>query len=100
MPLFNLSVKHGQTLDEARSRLEIAVGEARTRFGPLVQRVEWAADRGAVTMSGAGFTVQMHVDALEVHASCDFPLLGGLLGNNLVSGLKGIIQRVFQKRLT
>ncbi len=33
MSLINLSVKHGKTLEEARTRLELTVNEVRARFG-------------------------------------------------------------------
>jgi Putative polyhydroxyalkanoic acid system protein (PHA_gran_rgn) len=97
MPLFKLSVKHGRTLDEARSRLEMAVGEARLRFAPLVRRVEWSADRDAVRLGGIGFQVEMRVDAREIHVTGDFPALGGVLNSPLAAGLRGIVQRAFEK---
>jgi hypothetical protein len=100
MPLFNLSVKHGRTVDEARRLLELAVKEAQGRFGPLIQRVDWSADRSSVKLFGVGFEAQMRVDALDVHVSGDMPLLGNLLSGPLVSGFKAIIQQTFQKRLT
>jgi hypothetical protein len=39
MPLINLTFAHGQTLEEARRRLEKAVHEVSSRFGG-VRRVE------------------------------------------------------------
>src|SRR4051794_9232758 len=98
MPLINLSVKHNRTLEEAHGRLETAVQEVSGQFGTLVRRVEWAADRSRVRMEGAGFWVEMWVDAQEVHATGDIPLLGGLLGGPLATGLKQIVQQTFQKR--
>lgn len=41
----------------------------------------------------------MEVDAQEVHVSGDLPLLGGLLGAPVVTGLKQIVQQTFQKQL-
>jgi hypothetical protein len=99
MSLINLSVKHGRTLDEARTRLEAAVTEVHRSFGPMIRRVEWAADRASVRIEGAGFWVEMRVDAQDVHATGDIPLLGGLLGGPLASGLKQIVQQTFQKQL-
>ncbi len=99
MPLINLSVKHGRTLDEARTRLEAAVTEVSRSFGPMVRRVEWAADRAGVRIDGSGFWVEMRVDAQDVHATGDIPVLGGLLGGPLASGLKQIVQQTFQKKL-
>ena len=99
MSLINLSVKHGRTLDEARSRLEVAVAEVSRSFGPTIQRVEWAADRHRVRIDGTGFWVELWVDVQEVHARGDIPFLGGLLGGPLASGLKQIVQQAFQKKL-
>jgi hypothetical protein len=95
MPLISLSIKHGRTLDDARGRLEKAVNEARTTFGPLVQRVDWSADRGSVRIAGSGFVADMRVDAEHVHVAVDVAILGGLLGDRLVKGLTGVVQRGF-----
>src|SRR5579872_4504420 len=100
MALLSLSVKHGRTLEEARALLERAVQEVCSKFGPLVQKVDWAADRQGVKLAGPGFEVEMRVDALEVHVTGDVPFLSNLLGGSLTEGLKGIVQKTFQKRLT
>ena len=42
MSLITLSLKHGQTQDEARNRLEAAVSELRKLFGALIQHVIWS----------------------------------------------------------
>lgn len=99
MPLIDLTVHHGRSLEEARRRLEAAVDEISRRFAALVQRVEWAADRDRVKLEGRGFRVEMRVDAQVVHVTADVPVLGGLLGGQLVSGLKQILQQTFQKQL-
>ena len=99
MPLINLSLQHGRTLEEARQRLETAVREVHDRCGALVQHVQWSADHNQVRLEGVGFWVEMAVDAQEVHVSGDFPLLGGLLGGPVVTGLKQIVQQTFQKQL-
>ena len=98
MPSINLTVAHGLTLDEARSRLERAVGEVSGRF-PGIRRVEWTVDRTRVKLEGAGAWVEMWVDAQNVHATGDILILGELFGGRLTSGLKQIVQQVFQKRL-
>jgi hypothetical protein len=99
MPLINLSVQHRQTLEEARSRLETAVDKVHRQFGPLVRQVTWSADRNRVRLDGVGFWVELWVDAYEVHASGDIPLLGGLLGSPIATRLKQILQGSFQKPL-
>ncbi len=99
MALINLSVKHGRTLEEARSRMETAVQEVHNLGRTLVQQVVWSADRTQVRLDGVGFWVEMRVDAEAVHVSGDLPFLGGLLGSPLATGLKQIVQRTFQKEL-
>src|SRR4051812_25688879 len=98
MPMFQVSVRHGRTQDDARSRLETAVGEVRARFAPMVQRVDWSADRNAVTVHGAGFVVEMRVDAHEVHVSGDIPLLGALFGKSFEAGVRQIVDQTFGKK--
>ena len=99
MPLINLTVQHGLTLEAASRRLELAVHQISSQFGALVHRVEWAVDRKRVKVEGVGFWVDMWVDAQAVHATGDIPILGKLLGNPLASGLKQIIQQTFHKKL-
>jgi hypothetical protein len=97
MSMFHVSVRHGRTRDDARARLETAVNEVRARFATMVQRIDWSADRDAVTVTGAGFVVEMTVDDHEVHVSGDIPLLGALLGRPLEAGVKQIVQKTFGK---
>jgi hypothetical protein len=99
MPLINLTVKHGRTLHEARRGLELAVERVSQQFGALVRRTEWSADRDRVKVDGLGFWVEMWVDADAVHATGDIPALAGLLGGQLGSALKQILQQTFQKKL-
>jgi Putative polyhydroxyalkanoic acid system protein (PHA_gran_rgn) len=99
VPLVNLSIKHGRTRDEASHRLDAAVQEVSARFGAMIRRVEWAADRSRVRLEGVGFWAEMWVDAEAVHATGDAPILGRLFGGPLTSGLKQIVERTFQKRL-
>jgi hypothetical protein len=100
MSLINLSMKHGRTLEEARSHLETAVHKIHSQFGTLIRQATWSADRSRVRLDGIGFWVEMWVDAEEVHASGDIPLLGRLLGSPVATGVKQIIQQTFQKKLT
>lgn len=99
MPLINLSVQHGQTLEEARKRLETAVDKVYSQFGALIRQVAWSADRTRVRLDGVGFWMELWVDAHEVHASGDIPLLGALLGSPVATGLKQILRQSFQKPL-
>jgi hypothetical protein len=99
MPLLNLAVQHGRTVEEASRGLETAVHQISGQFGALIRRVEWAVDRHRVKLEGAGFWVEMWVDAQAVHATGDMPMLAGLLGRPLTSGLKQIVEQTFQKKL-
>jgi len=91
--------QHGQTLEEAGRRLEAAVDQASRQFQAFVRRVEWAPDRKRAKLEGIGFWLEMWVDAQAVHAIGDIPILSGLLGGSLGSGLKQILQQTFQKKL-
>lgn len=99
MPLINLSVKHGRTMEEARSHLETAVHRVHSQFKVLIRQVAWSVDRSRVRLDGVGFWVEMWVDAQAVHARGDIPILAGLLGPQLGSGLRSILQQAFQKKL-
>ena len=99
MPLIDLTLQHGQALEEARRRLEVTVNEVNAQFGAMIQRIDWAADRSRVKITGVGFWVEMSVDALVVHATGDIPILGRLLGGQMSAGLKQILERTFQKKL-
>ncbi|MGH8063943.1 MAG: polyhydroxyalkanoic acid system family protein [Candidatus Entotheonellia bacterium] len=99
MPLINLSVKHGRTMEEARSHLETAVHRVLSQFKALIRQVAWSVDRSRVRLDGVGFWVEMWVDAQEVHVSGDLPLLGRLLGSPMTTALQRIVQQTFQKKL-
>jgi hypothetical protein len=99
MSLFNLTVKHGRTFEDARGRLEMAVNEIRTRFGGMVRQVEWSAGRDAVSILGNGFAIALGVDSQEVHASVDLPILASLFGDSLKEKLTQIVEQTFQKKL-
>jgi hypothetical protein len=94
-----LSVQHNRTLQEARTQLETVVHQVQSRFGAMVQRIDWSADREAVKLYGTGFEVEMRVDAQEVHVTADLLFLSGLLGSPFLAGLKSIVEQSFPKRL-
>jgi hypothetical protein len=83
MPMIDLTVPHGRTLEEARQRLETAAHQVSVQFGAVIRRVEWAPDRNRVKLEGVGIRVEIWVDAREVHATGDIPILGALLGARL-----------------
>jgi hypothetical protein len=94
-----LSVQHRHTVDEARSRVETAVHEITSRFGTLIKRVEWSADRSQVRLEGSGFWIEMRVDEQAVHVSADLPVLGRLLSGFVTTRLKEILQRTLPPKL-
>ena len=99
MPLIDVTIPHGRTMEEARQRLETAVHQVSVQFGAAIRRVEWAPDRNRVKLEGVGIGLEIWVDAREVHAMGDIPVLGALLGGPLASTLKQIIRQTFQKSL-
>jgi hypothetical protein len=99
MPFISLTIAHGQTLEEARRRLEQAVREVSDRLKSGIRRVEWTADRNRVKLEGPGIWVELWVDARDVHATGDIPMLGALFGGPVAAGLKQVIEHTFQKKL-
>jgi len=100
MPVIALSLKHGQTPEEARAGLANAVSKIQGSFGALVQRTEWQTGGERVKLVGTGFEIEMHVDATDIHITGEIPLLAKLLGDKLLTNVKTIVQDTFQKRLT
>jgi len=99
MSLINLSLKHDKTLEEARSQLEAVVQQIQSRFGMMVQQIEWSTDRSEVRLNGIGFRIEMSVDDILVYITGDLPLLGHLLGGRVSTGIQQIVQKTFQKQL-
>jgi len=99
MSTLNLSIQHDRTLDDARATLRQAVDQTTARFGALVRGVDWSPGGDAAHVRGAGFTVDLRIDATHVHVSGDIAGLRGILGGPVAGGIKQIVQRVFQKRL-
>jgi hypothetical protein len=99
MPLIQLNVPHGRTIEEAGQRLEKAVDQVSSRFGAVIRRIDWAPDRRRVKLVGAGVNVEIWVDERDVHAIGDIALVGALLEGSIASALRGIIQETFLKRL-
>src|SRR4030095_5501849 len=99
MPLIDLTLRHGQTLEEARRRLEMTVNEVNARSGSMIRRTEWISDRSRVKVDGVGFWLEMAGDVRLMAATGDIPILGRLLGNQFGSGVKQIVEQTFQKKL-
>jgi len=99
MSVVNLSVKHGRSLEEAKQSLEEAVREIDQRFGSMIERVEWSADRSAVKLAGSGLTGDVRVDAQEVHVTVDIPLLLRAFSKQVTGAVQEILQHSFPKQL-
>jgi hypothetical protein len=95
MPLINLSVKHGQSWDAARSNFVKGIESARGQFGMWIRQVTWSADRTSAELSGPGFTIAMSVDAQEVHAQGDLPAIAQFLE----APLRGFLEKTFARPL-
>jgi len=100
MSLMKFSVKHERSLDEAKEVLQQTVDDVNRHFGMLINKVEWNDERTDVMIDAKGADIHVWIDALEVHLTCDVPLLGKLLGGPVVETLKGLVQDRFQKKLT
>jgi hypothetical protein len=100
MLLINRAVQHGPRLDEARSRLETAVHKVLSPCGALVRQVAWSDDHRWVRLEGIGCWVQLWVDAQDVQATGDIPLLGALFGRPVAAGRTPIRQQTVRTQLT
>ncbi len=95
MSAIDLSFEHGRTLLEAKAQLERAVAEATGVLASFVQSVDWTPDRTAARIRGAGFHVDIQVDAKHVRVQADLPLLGRFL----MPAVRGVLEKAFQKKL-
>ena len=99
MSLIDLRFQHGQTVNEARRRLQSTVDDVQRQFGPAIRSATWSPDRDQVKLEGVGFWLALAVDAHTLHAKGDIALLGRLLGGQMRAGLDRILERTFHKRL-
>jgi hypothetical protein len=98
MSLLTLSVKHGQTQEQARMHLERAIDQVRTQYAGMIQRVEWSPDRNAVKLGATGgVVVDLRVDPTDVYVTADLPGLLGMVASPLLVGLRGIVEREFKQ---
>lgn len=93
MSLMTFTVKHHRSPEDARARLAKAIEEAQERFGAMIQQVEWSPGRDKVTLMATGAVAEMRIDAEQVHATIDVPVLGGLLGGKVAGTLRDIVQK-------
>jgi hypothetical protein len=98
MSVLTLAVKHGQTQEQARARLEHSIEQVRAQYGALVQRIDWSPDRNACRLTASGgVVVDLRVDATDVHVTADLPGLLGVLASPLLLGVRGIVEKEFKQ---
>jgi len=97
--LIDLKLQHGQTVNDARRRLQSTVDEVQRQFGSAIRSATWSPERDQVKLEGVGFWLELAVDAHTLHAKGDIAFLGQLLGGQMRAGLDRILERTFQKRL-
>lgn len=100
MSQMKFAVKHERGLDEAKQILHQTVEDVTKHFGMLINKVEWNDAKSDVSIDAKGATVRAWVDPVDVHLTCDVPLLSKLMGGPLVEKLKGLVEDRFQKKLT
>jgi hypothetical protein len=83
MAALNLSVKHGQTWEDAKANFIKGVVAAEQKHGAHLKRVEWSDDRTAVRIAGTGFDVTLTVDPEAVHAVGHVPFFVKLMGGQI-----------------
>jgi hypothetical protein len=92
-----LSVQHGWTLEEVRDYLETAVPKVYRQVGSLVRRVTRSADHRPVPIDGAPCSGDMGGDVQDIHASVEIVLLERLLGNDMATEFRNILQQTVQR---
>ncbi|MCA9074615.1 MAG: polyhydroxyalkanoic acid system family protein [Planctomycetaceae bacterium] len=100
MSEMKFAVKHDRTLQEARDVLEKTIADAQFKFGFMIDKVEWNADRTQADVTAKGAEIKAWVDPTEVHLTLDIPMLNKFLGGPIVQNLKGLVEDNFQKKLT
>jgi hypothetical protein len=73
MAALNMSVKHGQSWDDARANFQKGISAAETQHAKFIRSVEWSDDRTSARLLGPGFAVDLRVDEVSVHAVGDVP---------------------------
>ena len=96
MPKVNVTVPHALGTAEARSRIEQAIAEARTRYADRVSDLSerWEGDRGEFSARAMGFNVKGRIavgpDQVEING--DIPLAAAMF--------KGQIEAMIRERAT
>jgi hypothetical protein len=97
MVRITLSVQHGCTLEEVRDYLEPAVPKVYRQVGSLVRRVTRSTDHRPVHIDGAACRGKRGADVQDIHASVEIVLLERLLGNDMATEFRNILQQTVQR---
>ena len=79
MAELNMTVKHGQTAEEARANFEKAITAAHAQHGRWIRQVEWSPDRSEAILLGPGYRITLSFDDQNVYAKGTVPLAVKLL---------------------
>ena len=79
MAELNMTVKHGQTADAARTNFEKVITAAHGQHGRWIKQVEWSADRKSAILSGPAYRITLSFDDQNVYARGNVPLALKLL---------------------
>jgi hypothetical protein len=93
MARLDISFEHGQRPEVAEAKFQAAIRQAEARFGAWIQRVEWAENGRAATLTGSGFEVRCWYDERELHIQGSIPLAWKLLEGVIQSHIKRDIDR-------
>ncbi|MGC8641559.1 MAG: polyhydroxyalkanoic acid system family protein [Isosphaeraceae bacterium] len=74
MAELNITMKHGQSPDEARVNFVKAITAAHQEHAHWIKTVEWSDDRTSAILSGPGYRVTLSFDDENVHARGTIPL--------------------------
>lgn len=100
MSEMKFAVKHDRTLQEARDLLEQTVNDAQSKFGFMIDKIDWNSDRTEAVITAKGADIKAWVNPTEVHLTLDIPLLNKFLSGPIIQNLKGLVEDNFQKKLT
>lgn len=93
MAELNITVKHGQSLDDARINFEKAITAAHKEHGHWIKTVEWSDDRTSAILSGPAYRVTLSFDEQNVHVRGTIPLALKLLERPIRRFVEELLER-------
>ena len=97
MARLDMRFEHSQPADAARARFQGAVRELQSRFPNRIERVVWAEDGRAATLTGSGFKVRCSYDERNLYIQGSIPLAWKLVEGVVRNRIKHDIDRALQK---